>query len=241
MRLLAVLALLTACGPKPVPEKPLPTKPVVGDDDGEGSAGGPSAIEDEDDEDFEIEGQLGRVSDAEVQRNVEQRSAELAGCYDKNMGQLRYLGGQLELTVRVGADGKVAGITTGGDLGAWPIEKCALGVVRQMTFSPPKGGKEAQFSFPISYPPRGGQVTDLDAETAESELTAKLRDLKSCAGTPGEVAVTVYAAAGGTVTSAGFAGTVADGWADCALARALKWKLTDPRGKVVRATAWFRP
>jgi TonB family protein len=233
---------LAACGgggkqviaePEPAPP---PTRTPV--DDGE----------EEEPDDVEVEGLLGRLDRADIQPVIEQSWDQVQSCYSEQSGGLRYVGGQVELKFRVARDGTVKHVhVLHGSLGAWPVEKCVLGLARAMTFPKPKGG-EAEFTFPIDFPSRGRTIAMDDARVS-GEVAPKLEALAKCvdasAGMPPAVAVTIYVGPGGAVTMAGFAADgnepIPDGWADCAHAELVTWKLTDPRGKVWKATATFSP
>jgi TonB family protein len=173
--------------------------------------------------------------------------SDLEACYADNVGKLRFISGTVQLKFRVATDGTVKRVQVAeGTLGAWPMEKCLLGIARRMSFSRPKGG-EAEFSFPIEFPGRG-RVVAMDEALVEAELVPKLAELAACpeeaqVPAPREVMITVYVGPGGAVKSAGF-GTPSDrpyedAWADCAYAKALAWKLPDPRGKIWKARTWI--
>jgi len=113
-----------------------------------------------------------------------------------------------------------------------------------MTFPrPTPKGHEAEFGFPIDFPARGS-VNILAESGADVELQPKFPTLAKCEGRRHRVRITTYTGPGGLVKSAGFAsadGPIDEKWADCAYEKAMGWKLTDPRGKVVRASSWYPP
>lgn len=235
-----LVAALVGCGgsgPRQV-EEPKP-EPVVAE---------PEEDDDEEEpDDIEVEGLLGTLDVADIQPVIDRHARKLVACHRDHIGALRYVGGKVELKFRVARDGTVRRVqVASGDLGAWPVEKCVLGVARQMTFPPPRGG-EAEFSFPIDFPAQG-RVVRLDELSATAELGARLGDLDACAAEAGvppprEVQVTVYVAVGGAVTSAGFATTsdepFDDAWGDCAVGRLMALRLSDPRGQVWKASSWY--
>jgi hypothetical protein len=243
-----ILVLVAACSgaPKhtaaPVAEKAptrVPIEPLEDDDDG-GNAS----------EDVQVQGLMGHLDRADVQPVIERSWDRVQACYSGGIGKLRYVGGQVELKFRIARDGSVKHVHVArGALGSWPVEKCVLELARAMSFPHPKGG-EAEFSFPIDFPSRGHAIA-MDDRVAGSELPPKLAKLGKCAQDaedplPGRIDVTIYVGPGGKVTSAGFATEAAEDipetWADCAHAEATTWKLTDPRGTVLKATAtWEKP
>jgi outer membrane biosynthesis protein TonB len=209
------------------------TTPILDDDgdDGQSSDG------------ITIANERGTLDEADINRVVERHSSALQGCYAANAATTPYVGGRVELAFKVGTDGVVKTVRVGsGDLGSWPVEKCVLEKARAMTFPKPRGRGDAEFTFAIDFPART-KVTALDETRAQTELAPKLAELADC-GDAGRVQVTVYVGIKGAVTSAGFAAAaqpLPEEWADCALARAITWKLTDPRGTVVKASSWTRP
>jgi len=198
------------------------------------------------DDGVQISGQRGVLEPGDIEPVIKQHSTRLSDCFSENTRKLPYVGGQVELKFRVNRDGTVKLVQASrGDLGAWPVERCLLGVSREMSFPRPKGNGEAEFSFPIDFPSRSSPTADTNG--LSTELAKKVSDLAACdeavGGTPGSVTIIVYVGVKGAVKSAGFTTTedapFPDEWADCAMAKALEWKLTDPRGKVVKASGTY--
>ncbi len=187
-------------------------------------------------QDFRVEGTLGRLDDAVVQKAVGDAGAAIEACYRDNVGALRYVGGKLTVRAIVARDGKVAHAQVAeGDLGAWPVEKCLVELVRKLDFGKPQGG-DAEVRIPLEFSARG-PVTVMDEADSERELRQALRSLRTgCAGGPKEATLTAYVAAGGRVTSVGFASDtkLAASWCDCAEKRSRTWQLTDPRGSAAK-------
>jgi hypothetical protein len=205
----------------------------------------PDAGEEDPGDGVAVEGLLGTLSQSQIEPVLDKESARLAACYADNVGGLKYVSGQIQLKFRVAADGSVKRVQLAeGDLGSWAIEKCLLKIARTMTFPKPRGG-EAEFSFPIEFP-AARSVEVLPPEEAGAELEPVLGQLDDCVESgmqPSAVRVTVYVGPGGKVTSAGFATAAeepfTDEWADCAQRSAMRWKLTDPRGRIVRLTSVY--
>ena len=245
MRVAFPLLLLAACGgstqqtatPPPGGDEPRETRRISDEDDDE----------DDSDDGIAIEGGRGVLQEGDINKVITRHSRELERCYLDNVSGTPYVGGRVELKFRVATDGVVKTVqVASGDLGSWPVEKCMLGVARTMVFPRPKGKGDAEFSFPIDFPGRG-TVEALDPTRADAELAPKFKDLEKCttAAPSGQVQVTAYVAVKGVVTSVGFAvpgeEPIPEEWADCAVAKALTWKLTDPRGRVVKASTWYQP
>jgi hypothetical protein len=193
-------------------------------------------------QDFRVEGALGRLEDAAVQKAVAEAGPAIEACYRDNVGPLRYVGGKLTLRAVVARDGKVVHAQVAdGDLGAWSVERCLSDVARKLDFGKPQGG-DAEVRIPLEFAARG-PVTVMDEPDSERELRQAMRSLRTgCAGGPKEATVTAYVAAGGRVTSVGFAADakLAVAWCDCAEKRSRTWQLTDPRGSAAKLTGKYK-
>ena len=187
---------------------------------------------------MEVSGLLGTLDPAAVAPVVERHWRTIEDCFTRGRGAAVYIGGRLIIGLRIGVDGAVRSArVAGGDLGAWPVERCVLAAARSWKFPRPRGG-EAEVSVPLELPARAAALADA-SKLAERALAVRLLDLRPClkGGSEGEgVYVTAYVAPGGVVTSAGFApvpeNDYNEAWADCAHEKMLKWKLPDPRGSV---------
>ena len=233
--------VLWACGGSEKKET-VPSEPEGQPEHGRG----PQVDEEEDPQDIEVQGLLGRLEPSQIQPVIEMRWRSIEECYRDNSGKNRFIGGHMELKFRVNRDGTVKQVwVMDGDLGAWPVEKCVLEVCKGMTFPKPKGG-EAEFQFPVDFPARQSSVS-LAESGSDAELQPKWPALEECKEDGFEVPrvrISVYVGPGGVVKSAGFVtpdGPLDQAWADCVHQKALSWKLTDPRGKVVKATSWYQP
>lgn len=227
--------------------RPTETAPPARDPANEPPAAGAEAEVGDDGDGMEVEGLLGTLDTSDIDPVLERNMGAFERCYQDGIGKTWFIGGRVELKFRVARDGSVKQVQIAeGDLGAWPIEKCILGVARAMTFARPKGG-EAEFRFPIEFAPRG-RVEPMAEALVETELAPRLAELAKCADeakvpAPHEVGLTVYVGPGGVVKSAGFATRAEtpfeDAWADCAAAKASTWKFPDPRGKIWKAQVWL--
>ena len=185
-------------------------------------------------QEIRVEDGLGSIDPAAVQAALDGASAELQGCYRTGAAGLRYVGGSVRVLVRVDLKGRVKRTEIGSsDLGSWAVERCLLGVARHLALPAPKGG-EAVVQIPLDFQAPSPPV-DM-SEAAARDAAAKLRGIYRCAGGPKSVPVTLYVAAGGAVTSAGFAAGGNEAWGDCASAKARALRLEDPLGRVLKAT-----
>jgi hypothetical protein len=181
-------------------------------------------------QDFEVEGTLGTLDDASVQLAVQKHAAAIEACFKEQAAGKRYLGGALSLRLRVARDGSVKSAAARSDVGSWDVERCLVKLARTMRFARPRGG-EAEVELPLEFPART-QVATADG----AELDARLGALAACQGGPPEVQVTAYVGPGGKITSAGFSAEAAlsEGWGDCAARKLAGFRLTDPRGRVMK-------
>lgn len=234
-----LVLLVAACGGKsaPPPAEPSPPPPaprIVEDGD-----------EDEDDG-VEILSDRGRVDPDVAAEKIGPHAAALNACYADRLQRRRWLGGQVELTWQLAADGTLLGVRVGqSDLGAWQVEKCLLAVARGVSFGKPIGGK-ADVTFPVQFS-AGSAALAWDEDQAIRAVGGKYAELAACAkpggGDPENVTITIYVGTRGKVQSVGFAAPagVAEPWADCAEAKVSAWTLPDPRGKVAKLSFVYRP
>ena len=188
----------------------------------------------------------GSVDPAVVSDRLEPRAPALEACYATQVGRRKWLGGGLELAWDVGGDGTIAGVRiASSDLGAWPIEKCVLGVARAVSFGAPRGNKPAMVTAPLTFSAGVGAVrwNDAMATKAIGDKLTKLATCASASAAPTDVTITLYLGTRGKVQTVGFASPrgFAEAWADCAEKTILAWSLTDPRGKVAKLSINYNP
>jgi hypothetical protein len=237
MRALCVASALAACGGPPAPSLPWNEPPPNQREPVE---------EAEPDDGVQVVGTKGRTDPEAVNAGLAARRAELSGCYLQNVGKRRWLGGKLIVHWDIAADGAIARVLlTESDLGAWPIEKCVLGVARATTFGKPIGGA-TELTLPLEFaaPAPAGEW---DLEQSIRAVGGQLVKLEACAGlgvVPGEVTITLYVGPQGRVQSVGFASATTpldEAWASCAEKVALGWQLLDPKGQVTKLAVRYRP
>jgi len=142
-------------------------------------------------------------------------------------------------------DGVVTGVRMAeSDLGNWTIERCLLDVARGATFAKPAGG-DADFSVPLEFTAKGRSIT-WDEDKALRAVGGQVAGLDACgkgkvSRPDGEVTITLYVGPGGKVQSVGFAtaNPADDAWVDCAEKAVGAWRLPDPRGSIVKLTAYY--
>src|SRR5262245_54036781 len=100
-------------------------------------------------QDFRVDGTLGRLDEAVVQRAVADAESAIEWCLRHPAGGLDYIGGRGVVAARVSRDGHVNHAqVVDGDLGAWPVEKCLVDLARKLSFGKPQGG-EAEVRIPL--------------------------------------------------------------------------------------------
>lgn len=248
----AALAVSAGCGGgAPAPTTPLvreapptpdpaPDQVARVDDPGPGDGDGP------DEDGLDVSSTRGSVDPTVVSARLQPRAPAIEACYASQVGRRKWLGGGVELTWDVAADGAIRSVALAtSDLGAWPIEKCVLGVARTVSFGVPRGNKPARVTAPVSFSSGSGAVR-WDQARAEKAVGPRLAKLAACAAggvAPTDVTITMYLGTRGKVQTVGFASPrgFAEAWADCAERAILAWSLTDPRGKVAKLSITFNP
>jgi hypothetical protein len=192
---------------------------------------------------IEIAGTLGQLSDEEIGGPFQRRWDEITRCYEEAAAKINYLGGRIELKLRIAGSGdpKSAWVAS-STFGNWDAERCVLTIARALHFAKPHGGPEAEFTYPIEF--RGKRaVQTWDGERVEPSLARHKRDLAACktklrAEVPPSLQLTVYVAPGGKVTSAGLAadGALDDAFGACLVQKTRLWRLDDPLGQIAKAT-----
>jgi len=194
-------------------------------------------------DDMAIEGTLGTLSEDEIAGPFQRRWDEITRCYEDATAHLAYLGGRIELKLRVAQTGEPkSAYVVGSTFGNWDAERCVLSIARGLRFSRPRGGPEAEFTYPIEF--RGKHaVTTWEGGRVEPSLVRHKRDLDLCkaklvTGLPPSLTLTLYVAPGGKVTSTGLAADapLEDAFGACLVQKTRLWRLEDPLGKIAKAT-----
>lgn len=216
----------------------------------------------EHDDGMQIEGQLGTISDEAIGHAFQEKWPDIARCSQVAQMRFAYLNGTIELKIRVGKDGApLKAYVERSTLGNWDAEHCVLEVARTITFPSPKGGNEAELTFPIEIKPKHGSVIAWEESRIAPTAERSRADAGVCRGDapvgkagkgkkrpntapvavkelPPNVSLTVYIAPGGHISSVGLAGEgpIDEQFAQCLVSRARTWRADDPRGRVAKAT-----
>lgn len=247
---LLVALALSACATR-VPPPRVPEAPVV-----EQMPAPAPAPEREDG--MQLEGQLGTLSGEDIAGVFKARWPDVMRCSRSAQDKLYYLHGTVQLKLRIGANGAAEkAYVEHSTLGNWAAEQCVLEIARSLVFPSPKGGKEAEFSYPIEVRARRpAPIVDWEAARIAPTVLRSKHDVGVCRGDapagphrkhekraaptvlPSNVSLTMYVAPGGHVSSIGLAGEgpIDATFAACLLTHALAWKADDPRGHIAKAT-----
>ncbi len=198
-------------------------------------------------DEIKVSGTLGSLNDDEISGPFQRRWDDITRCYAEAQSKLPYLGGKLELKLRVGEKGVVKkGYVSSSTIGNYDAEKCILAVARGLSFSRPHGGSEAEFTYPLEFRGRSG-VSPWDGARVRPTATRHRREVGQCraksgGGIPASLALTLYVAPGGKVTSAGLSADspLDDTFAACLVDKTRAWHLDDPLGRIAKATVEVR-
>jgi hypothetical protein len=233
MRSLLVIALAAGCAHQE--KAPPPVEPVR-------QTVAPQPPPPEPEDEIKVSGTLGTLNDDEIAGPFKRRWDDITRCYGDAQSKLPYLGGRVEIKLRVGAQGELKkSFVSSSTMGSYEAEKCILGVARELTFSRPHGGNEAEFTYPLEF--RGAKnVSEWDGSRVKPTVTKHKRELSACkqrgGALPAGLALTVYVAPGGKVTSAGVSADapIDDAFAACLVDKTRLWRLDDPLGRIAKAT-----
>jgi TonB family protein len=239
MKRLVVLLLVAGCSHAPPPA----AKPVA-----QAPAAAPAPVaKPAADEEMQVAGTLGTLADEEIAAPIQRRWDEITACFTDAKSKLWYLDGRVELKFRVTHSGEPKSVyVSASNIGSWDVERCILTIARELRFSKPHGGGEAEFTYPIEFRGKAALATWDEARVAPLLKKPKPRkDLHECrqkGRMPSSLTMTMYVAPGGKVTSAGLSADapIDEQLAQCLVAKAQLWRLEDPLGKIAKATAPLR-
>jgi TonB family protein len=233
----AAWVMVAACGHAPPPKqeaaRPAPA-PVA--------APAPAASEPDE---IKVSGTLGTLNDEEIAGPFERRWDDVTRCFadTKNKTKLWYLAGKVELKIRVAHAGDIKSVyVSSSSVGSYDVERCILGVAKELSFSKPHGGSEAEFTYPIEF--RGkAAITPWDGARVAPAMAKHKKDVSLCrkamaSRLPPSVMMTLYVAPGGKVTSAGFHADapIDETFAQCLVDKSKVWRLDDPLGRIAKCT-----
>ncbi len=197
----------------PPPQRVAPRKPV---DDG-----------------MSVAGVMGTLDESQIQAPFRARWRDVTTCIDGVRKSKPYVGGQLELKVRVSKEGRARQVVLMNTIGSRDVERCLLWIVRTFAWDRPSGGADAEFTYPIEIQRRHGVVEWAEGAIKPAKLHKLKHKISPCKGR-GAV-LSMYVGPGGRVVSAGVA-NVDDDTAACLVDKALEAAMPDPMGAVALLT-----
>jgi TonB family protein len=177
----ALLLALSACAKHVPPPKTAAPPPKVEEPP---PAAHPPPRRDPEDE-MVLKGDvLGTLADEDIAQAFRGRWGEVTRCLRESPPKLAYLIGKVELKMRVTTDGapKQAHVQD-SSLGHYAAEQCLLELAQTLKFPAPRGGAEAEFSYPIEFKPArtAAAVTDWSKDRiAPEQLAANMKVLMHC-------------------------------------------------------------
>lgn len=194
---------------------------------------------------MQVEGIVGELDSGGCEKVLLAHHDEIKKCYAEATERLFYLGGRMELKLRIGPSGLPRSVAmVSSTVGNYEVEHCVTTALHKIHFPPPKGG-DGELTYPVEFAAR----TPVGAWTPDKVATElKRAKLGSCIGRkphPGEklaavsaMRATLYVGPGGKVTSVGFSAEepIDDKIAGCVANKARAVQLDDPLGKMVKVS-----
>lgn len=213
---------------------------------GGSSSSASAASEDEEPDDgLGVEGLLGTMSEAAINRGMERGMDSIFRCFQRRYPEVEFLGGDIEFYFRVTLSGHVRYVyLRNSTLGDREAERCLVAAAQRFRFSQPEGG-EAEFAAPLSLeapedvrPPvewRASRVSSL----VRSEGAVVLGD---CSVAADSLSITAYVDRGGRVRAVGASIDDPEGAAalDCVAEHVMGWSMPDPGSYPAKVTFSLR-
>ena len=133
-------------------------------------------------DEMKVAGTLGSLSDDEIAGPFQRRWDDITHCYDDAQAKLPYLGGKLELKLRVGAAGEPKSVYVvvvdhrqlrRRSTASWRSRA-------RCTSAKPHGGSEAEFTYPLEFRARRPVSAWEEARVPPSLASATKRDVHEC-------------------------------------------------------------
>ncbi|MCB9556142.1 MAG: AgmX/PglI C-terminal domain-containing protein [Deltaproteobacteria bacterium] len=229
----ALLLVFAACASTPPPKPAAPTAPPPS----RHQAVDPLASTGDDgDDQMQVSGLLGQLSDSEIQRGLHPLLPKARACYDAQAKTQPFISGQLTLSFSVAQDGQSESVfVVQSTLGSAAVERCVRDELASARFSSPRGGK-AIFQYPLRFDGRFS-VENWQPAMVRQELTAARAKLFS-GEPPSGLVITLYVDRRGRMVSAGAAAEAAldDDAADALLAALKRIRFVGAHGRYAKVT-----
>lgn len=95
----------------------------------------------------------GSIDATAAQNALAEYNLQFRNCYERRLKVNNHLEGRVTLQVRVGRNGAVSAVRTGGSLNDAQVLSCVRGIAQRITFPNPTGGC-AVVSAPFNFTPR---------------------------------------------------------------------------------------
>lgn len=176
-----------------------------------------------------IEADVGSLDEAAVKQSFAAAKQAIDRCFDQGSKRMSYLSGEIEPLVRIGKHGAVLyALAWRSTLGDRVTEQCILDALKQQSWPPPQGGREAEARVQLGTTARGRAAVELSPD-ALGAAGGKARDAIVRCHKSG-VHVTAYLDTDGRPLAAGAAVSDPDGAGaiDCAIAAVMKLRFPSP-------------
>lgn len=204
-----ILSLLfCACATTKVKEKPKETEYVS-----QHQAVNPLDVSNEKDDGMQVEGLMGTLDPQQIQNALNSALPGASRCYYNETRIHPYVGGTMTMKFVVKRDGMVKSVhATESNVGSYDIETCVIERLAKVQFDKPRGGGNAEFTYPLSFPARMS-VQEWDSSQVDATMKAwrekadVAKELKVL-DIPDGLVLTLYIDQNGRLTTAGM---IADG------------------------------
>ena len=95
----------------------------------------------------------GNIDSAAANRALRSRNLQFRNCYERRLKVNQTLTGRVQLQVRIGRDGNVSGVRTGGSLRDAQVLSCVRSTAQRIRFPRPTGGC-AVVAVPFDFTPQ---------------------------------------------------------------------------------------
>jgi len=194
-----------------------------------------------------IEGDLGTIDEALVQRKFNESREQVNACIHKGIENHDYVGGAFYFTFRIAMDGSVKSLDMKSTVGHREIEACIYDFAKKLQFPKPEGG-EAQVNFNWSFNPAMDVGHEWDASKLGSAYTKMRSKMIRCSDgsneAPSEFQVIFFVLPDAELGPVGISSgksLVSDKFYKCVVAAIKSVKLPDPMGNVARVTLDIAP
>lgn len=234
------IGLLAGCASKAPPPRVATTESTI-------ERPPPKPQPSDDNDGISVQGTLGTVKEEDVESVFKARFSSLLDCVKQGKEKFRYLGGAIDVRVKLDQTGAPkTSFLAQSTLGHRAAETCLEKIVAGLRFTPPRGGKEAEFNYPVDFG-SPAQVSLWDGARLETRMKSFSPHVRECkrrapGGLPPNLQLTVYVGPGGRVLSAGLAADapVPAAIGDCLVEKTRLLRLEDPLGQVAKATVALR-